>query len=91
MAIKFNQIKVTTMIDTSWEHALNPDNTPWKPGYRFSVEQLTDKRGSRRKYHVCYRINRAGELEWRGPSGGVKPRPETTAKWQAIYDRERGK
>lgn len=79
------------MIDYSWEHKLNPDNTPWKPGYRFVVGQISAKRGSMREYHVCYRINRNGELEWRGPASGVRPRPETTVKVQALYDRETGK
>lgn len=82
---------MTEMIDTSWEHAINPDNTPWKPGYRFSVAQHSNKPGSKRVYRVGYRINREGELEWRGRAWGVKPRPETTAKWQAEYDKARGK
>lgn len=77
------------IIDYSPEHKLNPDNTPWKPGYRFGVDQYSEKRGGtmrRRKYFVGFKIDTDGKLVW---TGGVKARPETFAKVQALYDRER--
>lgn len=81
------------MIDTSWEHEINPDNTPWKPGYRFCVTQRSKTvtpggRMTPRRYYVYFHITRDGALEW---AGGVKPTPLTLALLQAQYDRERAK
>jgi hypothetical protein len=81
-------IERRTMIDYSWEHELNPDNTPWKPGYRFCVRQLSTRSTSRmtRRYYVQFRISREGVLEW---CGGVKATAKTLADVQALYDRGR--
>ena len=82
---------VRTMIDTSPEAGINPDNAPWKPGYRFGVTQYSLKRTgsmSRRGYFCGFKIDADGKLVWRS---GVKARPETIERVQALYDRERGK
>lgn len=79
-------IHTREMIDTSWEFALNPDNTPWVPGYRFFVRQeSTRQTGDRmrpRRYHVQFRIARDGKLEW---IGGVKATAATMARVEALY------
>ncbi len=75
-------------IDYSWEHEINPDNIPWKPGYKFCVRQesKTHRRGfttmRARRYYVQFRITREGQLEW---CGGVKATPDTFARVQALY------
>lgn len=81
------------MIDYSWEFKLNPNNTPWVPGYRFTVRQPSKRKTGRygggkgghtrpRRYYVMFRIDREGKLEW---TGGVKATAETTAQVEALY------
>jgi len=80
------------IIDTSWQAAANPSNTPWLPGYRFCMLQPAQKLGRGhgkmrpRQYHVMLGIDRKGLLEFRG---GVKPSPRTWDAAQALYARER--
>ncbi len=71
-------------IDYSWENRVNPNNTPWVPGFRFFVRQRSVRSTSRmvRRYHVQFHINEAGALEW---CGGVKPTDETWEHVRARY------
>lgn len=77
------------IVDYSWEHAANPDNTKWKPGYRFWVWQHNSRTLTstmRRRYRVYFRIGKDGTLEW---TGGVKALPATLAGVRAMYEEGR--
>jgi hypothetical protein len=68
-------------IDTSWNYQVNPENTPWIPGYRFAVLQDASRwtgrhHGRRRRYRVRFEITADGLLRW---TGGVKANAETLA------------
>lgn len=84
------------MIDTSWNAAVNPDNTQWLPGYRFYSEQMSGARTGRklrghthkvsRTYRVEFEIDREGQLRHvRGP----KPTDDLLEGLEALYQRER--
>jgi len=79
-------------LDCSWNALENPDNTPWRPGYRFGVEQ-DSKNGGRGNYHmntrrygVYFEIDRDGLLRW---TGGVRPTEYTQELVEDMYARGR--
>lgn len=77
---------------TNWHAKLNPDNTPWIPGYKFCVKQASIKstrtrvHRQPRKYYVFFEIDREGVLR---EVGGVKARPETLERVADLYAQER--
>lgn len=81
----------------SLQTIVNPDNTPWVPGYTFYAEQCSGARRADnwrarmgrmtpRTYKVVFEIDMDGVLRHvRGP----KPTDETMAAFEAQYARER--
>ena len=80
------------MLDCRWNALENPDNTPWRPGYRFAVRQGSkNARGGNyhlntRRYWVCFEIDRNGLLRW---TGGVTPTDHTQELVEEMYARGR--
>lgn len=78
-------------IDTSWHALVNPDNAPWRPGYRFCVSQdsktlNTRRRIAKRVYRVHFEIDQDGLLQH---TGGPRPTEHTQAAVEDLYARER--
>lgn len=67
---------------------INPDNTPWVPGFRFRLKQAaqTSKSGrhhiGQRSYGVVFEIDQDGILQW---VGGVYPTDDTMEIAQELY------
>ena len=82
----------STERDHSWQRQVNPTNTPWVPGYRFSVAQLAQKhtasRQTRRRFQVCFEITEIGELRH---TGGPRPTQYTLDAVMDLYERGRPK
>lgn len=82
-------------VNTGWAAIANPHNTPWLPGYRFCVSQMSGAATGRksqawrmtpRRYSVHYAIDREGHLQH---VGGPRPSQDTQASVEALYARER--
>jgi hypothetical protein len=78
---------MTITTNYSWQYKLNPDNTPWVPGYRFCVIQraktsVNTWRMAVRHYRVRYDIDPDGNLKW---AGGVKPTEATQREVEEMY------
>lgn len=77
------------MVDYSWQFKVNPEQTPWKPGYRFCVRQESKKAGrtnyrmKTRRYYVMFSIDPDGKAVW---TGGVKPTAETLASVAVMVE-----
>lgn len=79
-------------VDYSPEAIANPKNEPWKPGYRFYLQQSSQRVGRHnvhrriREYTVHFKINLEGSLEW---CGGIRATEATQRIAETLYQRNR--
>ena len=80
------------MVDYSWARIVNPHNEEWRPGFRFTIRQDSQKVGrhnyhkTARVYTLEFEIDENGEARLRR-SSPVRPTPDTQARVDAMVEK----